>query len=107
MEPLKEHYRRNGYDYHMVQRNAHTAMFRQADGRRTVAYEVGWIKVQKEDALLPNGTCMPAGERFWGNEDIGRIAYSILDKSRAEQRFNELARQRQPLPEPTDTAALK
>ncbi len=104
MEVLKETYRRNGYSYHLMRRTAHVVLFRQADGQRTVAYEVGYVKVQKEEALLPNGNRMPAGERFWGNEDIGRTAWSIQDEGRAEQRFVQLARQHQSLVESPDNS---
>ncbi len=88
MQQLKRYYRKNGYDYHLEKRGPHTAS--QADGKRTVAYEVGYIKCQKNDTTLPSGQIAPAGERFWSNEDIGRIAWSIRDLTRATERYDEL-----------------
>jgi hypothetical protein len=90
MVKLKSHYRKNGYDYYLVARTETVAVYRQADGERTVAYEVGHIKVQKEDATMADGSVIPAGERFWSNEDFGSTAWSILTLELAMARFDEL-----------------
>jgi hypothetical protein len=90
MDGLKPYYSKNGYDYALVKRTHGVAMFHQTDGTRHVAYEVGRIKVQKEDATMPGGQVVKAGERFWSNEDFGNTAWSILTLEGAMARFDEL-----------------
>jgi hypothetical protein len=92
MMKLKSHYRKNGYDYYLVARTETEAVYRQADGDRTVAYEVGHIKIQKEDTTMADGSVIPAGERFWSNEDIGRISWSYTNYERAGEKYRELTK---------------
>lgn len=88
MNKLKTNYQRNGYQYVLLDRNDHAAIFVQMDGDRIVAYEVGWIKSDKGGQI--GDRVIEPGERFWGNDDFGSIAWSITEKERALDRFNEL-----------------
>jgi len=88
MNPLKEHYRKNGYDYDLVKRNEHVAMFIQRDKGRQVAFEVGYIHRDKGGTIA--GNVIPAGERLWSNEMVGQIAWIRMDQESADTLFNEL-----------------
>lgn len=63
-------------------------MFVQMNGNTIIAYEVGKIRSDKGRVL--EGRTIEPGERFWSNEDIGRIAKSFVDIKDALSRFDEL-----------------
>ena len=88
MNTLKESYTKNTYQYQLVCRNAHAAMYRQMDGTRIVGYEVGYVKSDNGGTI--GDRVIEPGERFWSNEDFGSIAWSIADPARAMEVFNSL-----------------
>ncbi len=90
MTTLQYTYRKNTYSYIQVMRNEHAAIYAQMDGDRLVAYEVGYVKVRKDGEI--NGTPIEGGECFWSNEDFGRIAWSMLTKNAAMQRYWRITR---------------
>ena len=82
--------KKNGFTYTQIKRTDKVALYQQRDeAGRHVAYEVGRIKVQKNDATI-QGNVIEAGERFWSNEDVGRIAWTFYAANDAEKRYNEL-----------------
>jgi len=88
MNTLKETYTKNTYQYELVTRNAHAAIFRQMDGPRIVGYEVGYVKSDNGGTFA--GVTIEPGERFWSNEDFGSIAWSIADETKAKELFTSL-----------------
>lgn len=86
MEQLKTSYRKNDFDYTLIERNDHVAMFQQHRSGSHVAYEVGYIKIEPE-TTFPNGVTLPEREAFWGNEDFGRMAWTLISEERARERF--------------------
>lgn len=90
MTTLQHTYRKNTYSYIQVMRNEYAAIYAQMDGDRLVAYEVGYVKVRPDGEI--NGTPIEGGECFWGNDDFGRIAWSILTKDKAMERYWSITR---------------
>lgn len=90
MTTLQHTYRKNTYSYIQVMRNEHAAMYAQMDRDRLVAYEVGYVKVRPDGEI--NGRPIEGGECFWGNDDFGRIAWSILTKDKAMERYWSITR---------------
>lgn len=88
MNVLKETYVKNTYQYELVCRNTHAAMYRQMDGLRIVGYEVGYVKSDKGGTI--GDRVIEAGERFWSNEDFGSIAWSISDPAKAFELYESL-----------------
>jgi len=76
MKVLKEHERKNGYDYYLVERNENYAVYKQTDETNDIyAFEVFKIKNRKETEI--KGRKIEAGEVFPGNEEFGKTAWSI------------------------------
>lgn len=88
MNPLKEHYRKNGFDYDLVKRNEHVAMFMQRQKGTLVAFEVGYIHRDKGGTIA--GNVIPAGERLWSNEMVGQIAWVRMNYESADVLYQEL-----------------
>jgi hypothetical protein len=85
---LKDEYSKNGHKFKLLKRTNSIAMFVQMNGNTIIAYEVGKIRSDKGRVL--EGRTIEPGERFWSNEDIGRIAKSFVDIKDALSRFDEL-----------------
>ena len=90
MTTLQHTYRKNTYSYIQVMRNEYAAIYAQMDGDRLVAYEVGYVKVRADGEI--NGRTIEGGECFWSNEDFGSIAWSILTKDKAMERYWSISR---------------
>lgn len=85
---LKEEYRKEGYVFKLIKRTELTAMFVQMNKDKIIAYEVG--KIKKDNGGKVGDRVIEPGERFWSNEDIGRIAKSITNKNEALRLFDEM-----------------
>lgn len=88
MKPLEQTYRKNSYDYELVERNEYAAIYRQTKEGRTVAFEVGRIKSDNGGTFA--GVTIQPGERFWSNEDFGVIAWVKQTEEEARRAFTAL-----------------
>jgi len=90
MLKLQETYKKNNTSYTLVKRNDKAAMYKQflPDGLH-IGYEVFIIKVQPE-FRFPNGVVNPTKEKFPGNNDFGKIAWSFKTIKCAEERYSEI-----------------
>lgn len=83
--------RKNRFDYKLVKRTKEVAMYAQYndDGSgRILAYEVFRI-IWKKGAII-NNVEIKAGEKFPGDGDFGKTAYSCTLLAKAEARYQEL-----------------
>lgn len=83
--------RKNRFDYKLVKRTKEVAMYAQYndDGSgRILAYEVFRI-TWKKGAVINSVEILP-GEKFPGDGDFGKTAYSNTSLERAEKRYQEL-----------------
>lgn len=102
MEKLPAQIKKNGFIYKLVKRTDQAAMYsvnmNDQDGVRgqpkqlvVTGYEVFLIKVQKETTVHINKkygpSVVPTKEKFPGNEDFGKWAWSFLNKEQAEKHF--------------------
>ena len=96
---------KNGYLYKQIKRTDKVAIYEQSvenenngDVGRVVAYEVFLIVIAKAYSLVQKhgqkqGQIYnyPASEKFPGNEDFGKIAWTYNTKEAALVKFNELS----------------
>lgn len=81
--------RKNKYDYKLFQRGNKACIYKQMDNGKVIGYEVFLIKYTKA-RLMPNGDTISAHEKFPGNEDFGKTAWSCKELERAIKRFLHL-----------------
>lgn len=93
MEPLKDNYRRRGFDFDLVHRDGPVAMFLQRKKGREVAYEIGYVVKAKEYTMA--GVTIPAHETIWGDESVGRTAWTLQGYDYALQRYKQLIKDAQ------------
>ncbi len=79
MSPLREHIRKNGFDYHQVKATDKGYIYMQKDGEKTVAFEV--FK-HKENTQFD---CVS----FPGNEAFGQWAWTYRNIDEAIERLNK------------------
>lgn len=83
--------RKNRFDYKLVKRTKEVAMYAQYNDDNTgriLAYEV--FKVIWKKGAVINNIEIKAGEKFPGDGDFGKTAYSSTSLERAEGRYQEL-----------------
>lgn len=78
MKKLEPHIRKNGFDYYLIDRDDHCALYEQIAEDHTgekfsVAFEVFEIKVTKEGKI--GSRIIEGGEKFPGNEAFGNYAW--------------------------------
>lgn len=78
MTPLREHIRKNGFDYYKVLETEKGFIYRQDDNGKTVAYETFKRKVNTQF------NC----ESFPGNEAFGSWAWTYRTLEDAKKRLN-------------------
>jgi len=86
--PLK--LRKNGFSYTQVCRGWRSFVYEQSVTPEIKYYEVFELRIQPECEI--KGYFYPAKERFPGNEDFGKWAWTCRTLERAMERFNELER---------------
>ena len=86
--PLRSALTKNGYDYQMVARTSRAAIYQQTLEGLHVAYEVFEIKIQRERWF--DGRLFPRKERFPGNEDFGKWAWTYPTLERALAKYSTL-----------------
>jgi len=88
MKTIEKNIRKNGFDYRLVERTQTKAIYEQTDGADVVAYEVFIVHTAIAPAGWPN-----AGEefeRFPGNEDFGKTAWSCSSLCKAKHRYSKI-----------------
>lgn len=105
-EKLSKIKSKNGYEYTQIDRNAKAAIYEQKVEKEIngnvgeiVGYEVFKIIVGKAYSLVQKhgnkkGEVYnyPAAEKFPGNEDFGKWAWSFTTKNMAMAKFKELSK---------------
>jgi hypothetical protein len=95
---------KNGYEYRLLDRSCKAAIYEQKVEKeingeigKTVGYEVFQIIIGKAYSLVQKhgkkkGDIYqyPAAEKFPGNEDFGKWAWSYTSKDCAMNKFNEI-----------------
>jgi hypothetical protein len=90
MKRLSKEINRNGFQYFLLKRTPKKALYRQTLGNVQVGFEVFLIRVHgKQFSPLLNKS-FDAAERFPGNEDFGRTAWSFMDYQKALKKYMEL-----------------
>ena len=87
---LSTHFRKNGYDYELVSRTQKKAIFRQSFEGRGVAFEVIKIRVRGSRPNLFTGKIDPPTEVYPGSEQFGKIAWAIVDREKAMEKYKSL-----------------
>ena len=87
---LPETIRKNGYTYVLLRRTTEKALYAQYHRNVLIAFETFKIKVQQSRFSTLLHTIQPPCERFPGNEDFGRTAWTITEYQKAVEKYNEL-----------------
>jgi hypothetical protein len=96
IERLPQEKKKNGYNYHLVKRSEHAAIYNQVhpDYPDVSAYEVFKIVITKPTVLIDRRTNkeypQPAKEKFPGNEDGGKTLWTYITLESAEKKFEEI-----------------
>lgn len=90
MKPLADTYKKNGYIFHLVERDGDVAIYSQndPDSGKTVAYEV--FEVQKNEERVISGVSIPASESVPSNESWGKKGYTLWSLELAHARKREI-----------------
>ena len=71
MKPIPNNFRKNGYDYTLLERQGMIAVYEQHRDERTFAYEV--VKIRLRPAREIGGKTLEASERLPSDEDWGTL----------------------------------
>jgi hypothetical protein len=101
IEKLPKTKNKNGFDYTMVKRNRKAVIYVQVNPEfpNVKGFEVSLISLTKPCAIQQkNGSKAgmwyqyPRTEKFPGNEDFGKTAWSYCTLEQAEKKFEELSK---------------
>lgn len=87
VRPLQTKYRKNGYDYTIASRGKISAIYCQQVTEKVKYFEVFRIRVAPRCEI--KGNIIEAHEKFPGNEDFGKWAWSINSYDKAMLKFKE------------------
>lgn len=87
---LPETIRKNGYTYVLLRRTIKKALYAQYYRNVLIAFETFRIRVQQSRFSILLNASQPSCERFPGNEDFGRTAWTITEYQKAVEKYNEL-----------------
>jgi hypothetical protein len=90
MTPLPTTYRKNGYDYELIERKGDTAIFSQKDGGKIIAFEVFEVIKQKEWSAF--GKTYPPKETIPPTESWGTNAFTVHSIGLARYKAEEIQR---------------
>lgn len=90
MDLLKEDIQKNGFLYNLHKRGEKAMIYSQTHPEDDVplAYEVFKIKIDQPKIVF--GVSLPEREKFPGNEDFGKWAWTYRTLERAMIRFDKL-----------------
>ena len=83
---LKERFNRRGFEYRLVKRSEHIAMFEQWADDRLHAWEV--FRIQRNDARVIGGKTVAASESPPSDEMWGKKGWTLLSRETAEARYD-------------------
>lgn len=88
MQLLPEHFKKNGFEYNLVERSSMTAIYSQSLDGDLLAYEVIRVTVAPAGEIMGN----PVVEReiLPGNEQWGIRGWTYWDLAKARTRASEL-----------------
>lgn len=86
---LPETISKSGFCYNLVTRTPKKAMYKQTYDNIPIAYEVFLIRIRGAHFSPLLGKSIYASERFPGNEDFGKTAWSIQNYQDALNKYNE------------------
>ena len=87
---LPETIRKNGYTYVLLRRTSEKALYAQYLRNVLIAFETFKIMVQQSRFSTLLRTIQPPCERFPGNSDFGKTAWSIQNYQDALKKYQEL-----------------
>ena len=90
MKKLSDIVSKNGFTYRMLQRTEKKALYAQYYQNTLIGFEVFLIRIRGAQFSYILNKTLPPAERFPGNEDFGRTAWSIQKYEDAIIRFNKL-----------------
>ncbi len=90
IKTLPDIIRKNGFKYTRIGSTVVGSLWEQASGNRVVAYEVGYMKTTPPRIHFKEDMSFDLVERFWGNEDFGRLAWCVKNLEDAKRRLQEL-----------------
>lgn len=88
MRVLESTIRKNGFEYNLVERSEHTAIYSQHNGDDIIAYEVFKVKIAKEALVF--GRVIEPHEKFPSDLSFGVSAWSYRHIEDALVKFNSL-----------------
>lgn len=102
MDPLPQTKKKNGYAYTLIERTENAAIYSMVNEQypedTSVGYEVFQITISKPCAIQQKSGVKkgmwyqyPAKEKFPGNEDFGKTAWSFSDLDVAMMKYGEIA----------------
>lgn len=83
-----DHFRKNGFDYRLVERRGNTAIYRQMKGNTVYSFEVGRIRESRSKEQF--GVVIEAAESWPSSEEWGIRAWTYKDLRRARERLDTL-----------------
>ena len=86
MIPIPNTFRKNGYDYTLLERQGMIAVYEQHRDERTFAYEV--VKIRHRPARMIVGMKLEASERLPSDEDWGTLGktYTLSQSTPSDAR---------------------
>ena len=87
---LPEIINKNGFSYILVTRTQNKAMYKQTNDNIQVGFEVFLIRVRGTHFSPFLNKSFDTSERFPGNEDFGKSAWSFMDYQKAFKKYDEL-----------------
>lgn len=90
MKKLPKEISRNGYRYILMQRTQNKAMYKQTNNNALIAFEVFRIRIQRARFSILLRKYLDESERFPGNSDFGKTAWSIQNYQDALKKYQEL-----------------
>lgn len=88
MENIKREFRKRGFFYKLLIVGKKSVIYEQYSGREIVSYEIHKLYFRKPREF--KGRIYYTTNRFPGDEDFGKWAWSIRNKDRAFQKFEAL-----------------
>jgi hypothetical protein len=86
-KPLAANYRKNGYDYALIDRTERVALYRQSDASGFKAFEV--CRVLRHEGRTIGGAAMPPAEFLPSTEQWGQQAWTFLALGKAYDKYHE------------------
>lgn len=92
MKKLASEINRNGFLYKQIKRTDKSALYEQIllemEESKTIAYEVFKIRIGKPKIVF--GVELPEKEKFPGDEDFGKCAWTYPDIEKALNKFRQI-----------------